>query len=190
MKNLKFDGKYKDLLLSGKKRATIRLGRKVNLKPGEEILIHSGGYVLGKAIVKRVETRKVLELMDEDAKLDGFEDKEELISALKEHYKKVTPDTPATVIEFEIVKILDAPIPSADFPYEGNNPIEIAEKALKHLNSLSFEEIALLKLFLKEGSLRKAAYKLGGLDRRYRIREVLRKAYEELKRKGLMESRL
>ncbi|MBO8175667.1 MAG: ASCH domain-containing protein [Thermococcus sp.] len=186
MKNLKFDGRYKDMIISGKKRATIRLGRKINLKPGDEVLIHSGGYVLGKGVVKRVETKKVSELTDEDARLDGFKNKEELLKALKEHYRRLTPETPATIIEFEITKLLDKPILSADFPYEGNNPIEIAEKALKYLDNLSFEEIALLNLFLKEGSLRKAAYKLGGLNKRYKIREVLRKAYEELKKKGLM----
>ncbi|HIP88995.1 MAG TPA: ASCH domain-containing protein, partial [Thermococcus paralvinellae] len=93
-------------------------------------------------------------------------------------------------IEFELTKVLDKPILSADFPYEGNTPIEIAEKALKYLDNLSSEEIALLNLFLKEGSLRKASYKLGGLNKRYKIREVLRKAYEELKKKGLMEPKI
>ncbi|HIP74865.1 MAG TPA: ASCH domain-containing protein [Thermococcus paralvinellae] len=190
MKNLKFDGRYKEMILCGKKKATIRLGRKINLKPGDEVLIHSGGYVLGKGIIKRVETKKVSELTDEDARLDGFRDKEELAKALMEHYKHLTPNTSVTIIEFELTKVLDKPILSADFPYEGNNPIEIAEKALKYLDNLSFEEIALLNLFLKEGSLRKASYKLGGLNKRYKIREVLRKAYEELKRKGLMEPKI
>ena len=95
-----------------------------------------------------------------------------------------------TVVEFEFTKLLDKPILSADFPYEGNNPVEIAELALKHLKDLSFEEVALLKLFLQSGSLRKAAYKLGGLNKRYKIREVLRKAYEELKKMGIMEPKL
>ena len=36
----------------------------------------------------------------------------------------------------------------------------------------------------------KAAYKLGGLNKRYKIREVLRKAYEELKKMGIMEPKL
>ena len=189
MRNLKFDGKYKDLLLSGKKRATIRVG-KVNLKPGDEVLIHSGGYVIGKAKIRKVEKKRVSELTDEDAIMDGFKNKEELLDALKAHYKNINPDTEVTVIKFEFTKLLDKPILSADFPYEGNNPVEIAGLALKHLKDLSFEEIALLKLFLQSGSLRKAAYKLGGLNKRYKIREVLRKAYEELKKMGIMEPKL
>lgn len=189
MRNLKFDGKYKDLLLSGKKRATIRVG-KVNLKPRDEVLIHSGGYVIGKAKIRKVEKKRVSELTDGDAIMDGFKNKEELLDALKAHYKNINPDTEVTVIKFEFTKLLDKPILSADFPYEGNNPVEIAELALKHLKDLSFEEIALLKLFLQSGSLRKAAYKLGGLNKRYKIREVLRKAYEELKKMGIMEPKL
>ena len=189
MRNLKFDGKYKDLLLSGKKRATIRVG-KVNLKPGDEVLIHSEGYVIGKAKIRKVEKKRVSELTDEDAIMDGFKNKEELLDALKEHYKNIKSDTEVTVVEFEFTKLLDKPILSADFPYEGNNPVEIAELALKHLKDLSFEEVALLKLFLQSGSLRKAAYKLGGLNKRYKIREVLRKAYEELKKMGIMEPKL
>lgn len=189
MRNLKFDGKYKDLLLSRKKRATIRVG-KVNLKPGDEVLIHSGGYVIGKAKIRKVEKKRVSELTEEDAIMDGFKNKEELLDALKEHYKNIKSDTEVTVVEFEFTKLLDKPILSADFPYEGNNPVEIAELALKHLKDLSFEEVALLKLFLQSGSLRKAAYKLGGLNKRYKIREVLRKAYEELKKMGIMEPKL
>ncbi|AFK22237.1 ASCH domain-containing protein [Pyrococcus sp. ST04] len=190
MKNLKFDGRYKDDILTGRKRATIRLGRKINLRPGEEVLIHAGGYVLGKARITRVETKTVSELTDEDARKDGFRNRDELIEALREHYKFVKPNSPATIVEFEMTKVLDKPILSADFPYEGNNPIEIAEKALEYLDNLSFEEVALLKLFLKEGSLRKAAMKLGGLNKRYKIREVLRKAYEELKKRGIMEPKI
>ncbi|ASJ17435.1 ASCH domain-containing protein [Thermococcus chitonophagus] len=190
MKNLKFDGRYKDDILSGRKKATIRLGKKINLRPGEEVLVHAGGYVLGKAKITRVETKTVAELTDEDARKDGFRNREELIEALRQHYKFVKPNSPATIVEFEMVKVLDKPILSADYPYEGNNPIEIAELALKHLDNLSFEEIALLKLFLKEGSLRKAAMKLGGLNKRYKIREVLRKAYEELKKRGIMEPKI
>jgi len=188
MKNLKFDGRYKDALLDGRKRATIRL-KPVSLKPGDEILIHSGGYVLGKAKVKRAVVKRVAELTDEDARLDGFKNREELIRALKSHYKNLRSEDEITLIEFELTEKLDKPVLSADFPYEGNSPIEIAEKALKHLN-LDSEEVALLKLFLREGSLRKAAYKLGGLNKRYKIREVLRKAYEELKGKGIMEPKL
>jgi hypothetical protein len=101
----------------------------------------------------------------------------------------VNDDSPAHVIVFRLVERFDKPVISSDYAYEGNNPIEIAEKALRYLD-LSEEDRKLIELFLKAGSLRKAAYRLGGMNKRYLIRDALRRAYEELKRKGLMGPKL
>lgn len=189
MKHLEFDGRYREAILTGKKRATVRLGRKPNLKPGDMVLIHSGGYAIGRAVIESVESKRVGELSDEDAFLDGFRSREELIHALKEHYKRVDDDSPAHVIVFRLVEKFQKPVTSSDYAYEGNLPVEIAEMALKHLE-LPEEDRELLELFLRTGSLRKAAYRLGGLNKRYLIRDALRRAYEELKKRGLMESKL
>ena len=189
MRHLEFDGRYREAILAGKKRATVRLGRKPNLKPGDTVLIHSGGYAIGRAVIERVESKKVRELSDEDAFLDGFQSRDELIRALREHYKRVEDDSTAHVIVFRLVDKFQRPITSSDYAYEGNLPAEIAEKALKHLE-LPEEDRELLELFMRTGSLRKAAYRLGGLNKRYLIREALRRAYEELKKRGLMESKL
>ncbi|MCD6524521.1 MAG: ASCH domain-containing protein, partial [Thermococcus sp.] len=122
---------------------------------------------------------------DEDAFLDGFSSREELIKALKEHYKYVNDESKAHVVVFRLVEKFDKPVMSSDYAYEGNLPVEIAENALKYLD-LPEEDRKLIELFLKTGSLRKAAYRLGGLNKRYLIREALRRAYEELKKKGIM----
>ncbi|WP_258083902.1 ASCH domain-containing protein [Thermococcus thermotolerans] len=185
MRHLEFDGRYAEAILSGRKRATVRLGRKPNLKSGDEVLIHSGGRVIAKAVIERVESKTVGGLTDEDAHLDGFSSREELIRALKSHYKYVNDDSKAHVIVFRIVEKFDKPVMSSDYAYGGNLPVEIAEKALEHLD-LSDEDRELLELFLKAGSLRKAAYRLGGMNKRYLIRDALRRAYEELKRRGIM----
>ena len=189
VRHLEFDGRYAEAILSGKKRATVRLGGRPNLNPGDEVLIHSGGYALGKAVIEGVETKTVGELTDEDAVLDGFSSREELINALKSHYRYVNDDSPAHVIAFRLVERFERPVMSSDYAYEGNNPVEIAEMALRHLD-LPEEDRGLIELFLKAGSLRKAARRLGGMNRRYLIRDALRRAYEELKRKGLMGPKL
>ncbi|WP_297496924.1 ASCH domain-containing protein [Thermococcus sp.] len=189
MKHLEFDGRYAEAILRGKKRATVRLGRKPNLKEGDEVLIHSGGYALGKAVIERVESKTVGELTDEDAFLDGFSTREELVKALREHYRYVSNGSPAHVVVFRLTERFEKPVMSSDYAYEGNNPIEIAEIALRHLD-LSEGDRKLIELFLRAGSLRKAAYRLGGLNKRYLIRDALRRAYEELKRRGLMEPKL
>ncbi len=189
MKHLEFDGRYMNAILTGKKKATVRLGKRPNLNPGDEIIIHSGGYALGKGVIEKVESKRVGEITDEDAFLDGFSGREELIRALKEHYRYVSDDSPAHVVVFRLVERFEKPVMSSDYAYEGNIPAEIAEMALKHLN-LPEEDRNLLELFLKTGSLRKAAYRLGGLNKRYLIRETLRRAYEELKSRGLMKPKL
>ena len=189
MKHLEFDGRYAEAILKGKKRATVRLGRKPTLKEGDVVLIHAGGYVLGKAVIEKVETKAVRELTDEDAFLDGFSSREELIRALKGHYKYVNDDSTAHVVIFRLVEKFNKPVTSSDYAYEGNLPVEIAENALKYLD-LPEEDRKLIELFLKTGSLRKAAYRLGGLNKRYLIREALRRAYEELKKKGIMRPKV
>ncbi|ASI99651.1 ASCH domain-containing protein [Thermococcus celer] len=189
MRHLEFDGRYAEAILRGKKRATVRLGRRPNLNPGDTVLIHAGGYALGRAVVEKVEDKRVGELTDEDAILDGFPSREELINALKSHYRYVNDDSPAHVIVFRLVERFDKPVMSSDYAYEGNLPLEIAEKALRYLD-LPGEDRKLIELFLKTGSLRKAARRLGGLDRRYLIRDALRRAYEELKRRGIMGPKL
>ncbi|WP_010477956.1 ASCH domain-containing protein [Thermococcus zilligii] len=185
MKHLEFDGKYAEAILKGKKRATVRLGRRPGLKEGDLVLVHSGGYVLGKAVIERVESKTVGELTNEDALLDGFSSREELINALREHYRWVNENSKAHVVVFKLVEKFNTPVMSSDYAYEGNLPVEIAEKALKYLD-LPEEDRKLIELFLKTGSLRKAAYRLGGLNKRYLIRDTLRRAYEQLKEKGLM----
>ena len=189
MRHLEFDGRYAGAILSGRKRATVRLGRRPNLKEGDVVLIHSGGYALGKAVIERVESKTVGELTDEDAFLDGFSSREELIRALKNHYRYVNDNSKAHVVVFRLVERFDKPVMSSDYAYEGNNPIEIAEMALKYLD-LPEEDRKLIELFLKAGSLRKAAYKLGGMNKRVLIRDALRRAYEELKKRGIMGPRL
>lgn len=189
MKHLEFDGRYAEAILKGKKRATVRLGRRPNLSEGDEVLIHAGGYAIGRAVIERVESKTVGELTDEDAFLDGFSSREELLRALREHYRYVDDDSPAHVIVFRLIEKFKKPVLSADYAYEGNLPVEIAEMALKHLD-LPEEDRELIELFLKAGSLRKAAYRLGGLNKRYLIRDALRRAYERLKERGLMGPRV
>lgn len=189
MKHLEFDGRYREAILKGRKRATVRLGRKPNLREGDVVLIHSGGYAIGRAVIERVESKTVGELTEEDAFLDGFSSEGELIKTLKEHYKYVNDDSKAYIVVFRLVEKFDKPVTSSDYAYEGNLPVEIAEKALKCLD-LSEEDRKLIELFLRTGSLRKAAYRLGGLNKRYLIRETLRRAYERLKERGIMGPKL
>ena len=174
------DEEYVEALLSGVKRGTIRLGV---VKPDRELFIHSGGRIVARAVVESVEYRRVSELTDEDARLDGFPSREALIRALRRLYPGLKPSDVVTIIRFERVEPMDAP----EYDYGGHSPREIAEKALRHLD-LSPEERRILELIARMGSLRKVALRLyGTLEARRRLRKVVRRAYERLREKGILK---
>ncbi len=180
-KHLEFKGEYKDLILQGKKTSTIRYG-KLDFKKGQEVFIHSGGYVLGKAKIKDVKIIRIKDLTNEIAKKDGFESKEELITKLKEHYPHLKADDPLTYIEFEF-EPFENPIPSEDFAWQGfdKDPVKLAKLALEKDNLLSPREKEFLKILIEEGSIRKAALRLGSLKKREIFRRILRKVMKRLK---------
>ncbi|MEM3446152.1 MAG: ASCH domain-containing protein [Candidatus Korarchaeum sp.] len=84
MKVLRFKGKYKHAIASGRKRATVR--RESDLKPGDFVLIEAGGERLGEALIRCVEEILVDELSDEIAREDGFESLSELLNELGSIY--------------------------------------------------------------------------------------------------------
>lgn len=177
MKHLEFRRKYADLLLSGEKRVTIR--KWTNLKEGDEVYVHCGGKIVGKAKIKSIERKKISELTDEEARLDGFKDRNEMLEELE----RMGYGGEVYVIHFEF-----EPTQSVNphkMYYGDADLLEVAELALKHLD-LDERDREVLKVFLKYGSIRKAAGKLGGSRKRGEVRKVLRECYLHLVEKGLV----
>ena len=54
--------------------------------------------------VKRVSTRKVATLTDDDAHREDFEDRDLLLAALSEHYPNLEDNDVVDVVTFQIVK--------------------------------------------------------------------------------------
>lgn len=104
LKKLRFRDELIPLILSGRKRATIRLGTK-SLSEGEVVYIASEttGRVFGKARITRIVQKKLSELSDEDARMDGFRDRIALLEALKAIYGDLPEDSPVYVIEFTVL---------------------------------------------------------------------------------------
>ncbi|WP_088334748.1 MULTISPECIES: ASCH domain-containing protein [unclassified Methanopyrus] len=188
-KHIEISGEYRDKLLRGEKRATIRVGRVPGARPGKVVYIHCGGYVYGKVRITNVRTKRVRDLTDEDAKLDGFENREELLKALRDHYPNLRDDDIVTIIEFKWVERFDEPILSEHLPYEGHDPIKIAKLALEEDIPMSPRDRELLELLVECGSIRKAAKALGGLGKRDVIRRAVRKAFRLLKSRGALKGR-
>lgn len=175
MKHLEFKRKYADLLLNGKKRSTIR--NRTNLKEGDEVYVHCGGKIIGKAKIISVERKKVSELTDDDAKLDGFESVDKMLMEIR----RMGYGDEVHIIRFDF-EPFNAVNPHNMY-YGDVDLVEIAEKSLRHLN-LTEREKEILKIFLKYGSIRRAATKLGGHKKRGLIRNLLRTCYLRLKEEG------
>ncbi len=180
-------GEYVDDILSGRKRATIRLGR-VKVKY-DELIVHGGGRPVAKVRVVNVTYKKVKELTDEDAKKDGFRNVNELLRALQRAYGRISPDDVVTIIEFELIQNLSELEPQD--PYLGLSPADVARLALRYLQDmLSEEEKKILKDITITNSIRSTAIRLfGSIEKRWRVRRVLRRCLNELVRRGLIKPR-
>ncbi len=169
-------GKYVDLILSGKKKSTIRLGRWI--PKYEEVTFHGGGRPFAIARITNVTYKKFSELTEEDAKKDGLSSLDELKNELKRVYGDINEDDWVTIIDFEVKKRLTE-LDIKD-PYMGLKPVEIARLALRYLN-LNEEEERILRTLTQTESLRETAIRLyGSINERWRVRRVLKKALREL----------
>ena len=175
---------YGEKLLEGKKKTTIRMG--IVRPKYKELIVHSGGRPIAKVKVVDLKVKKVKELDDSDARLDGFNNRRELLEALRKAYGRIHPEEPVTVIYLDIVQRLDNL--DSDDPYLGLSPGDIARIALRYLNKeLDEEERRILRDLTVTNSIRGTAYRLyGDSTHRARIRRTLRKSLDLLIRKGVL----
>ncbi len=185
-RHIMIKGAFADKLLEGRKSTTIRLGV---VKPRyREVIIHGHGRPLAKAEVVGVRVKKVSELTEEDAWRDGFRSLEDLLEALRRVYGDFSPDDPVTIIELRVKQRLDQ-LDASD-PYLGLEPADIARLALRYLREeLSEEEARILEDLTRTNSIRSTAVRLyGSIERRFRVRRALRRALNELLRRGLIRA--
>ena len=103
-KYLNFSEDFMEKILSGEKRATLRLGIK-DYRPGEEVVVRCGERIIGRAIIKDVRIKSFDEITYVDVKMDGYENKEKLRKKLEEFYGKFEDDALFTQIIFELSEI-------------------------------------------------------------------------------------
>ncbi|MEM0215580.1 MAG: ASCH domain-containing protein [Archaeoglobaceae archaeon] len=103
MEKINFDSEFIPLILNGTKRTTIRKGiRSYPVGKIVELTVNNEPVALAK--VKKVVVKRTSELNDEDAKVDGFENKEELINTLKRIYGEINDSDFVTIVHFEVLK--------------------------------------------------------------------------------------
>lgn len=176
---------YSDLLLSGVKKTTIRLG--IVLPKYDEVIVHSGGRPIAKVKIAGVEYKKVCQLTDEDAKLDGFTSVSELVDALRRTYGTISDSDYVTIIKLEVVQRFNN-LKSYE-PYYGLNPSDVARIGLRYLRPhLNSEDLRILELLSRGLSIRRVADVLyGSPHKRSKIRGVLRKVLRELRTRNVIK---
>jgi len=179
-------GEYARLLLSGRKKATIRLGKVI--PKYDEVIIHSWGRPIAKAKIVKVVYKRIRELTNEDAWKDGFKTRDELLRELRRVYGGFNDNNLVTVIELEVVQRFDKLVP--EDPYLGLKPSDVGRLALRYLeNELSHEELSILEELAKGRSIRRVAKRITGSPlNRSKIRRVVRKALALLVKKGIIGS--
>ena len=161
---------------------TVRLGYVV--PKAKEVYIHSAGKVVAKGEIVNVIYKKVGELTDEDARLDGFRSREELIKELKKIYGSLSSDDVVTILEIKVLEYLNV-----DEAPTKLSPVDIARLALHYNIPLSDEERKILEQLIRCGSLRKLAIELyGTIGKRWRIRKVVRKVLKLLIERNIIGS--
>ncbi len=161
------------LVVEGKKRITIR--KRTKLRPGDDVLIHAGGKIVGRARVIRVYRKSVDEIGEEEAKKEGIP-----LEKLKSMLRKLYGSGHVYIIEFELLEVFNPPLDPHERAYGGLEPAEIAIEGLKRKLYENEEEKRILELVAREKSIRKVAQTLGGLEKRRIIRKILRKIRNRL----------
>lgn len=105
-----FSGVYKEALYNGSKKATIMEGENF-FKVGQEVLIYLSGKPnlfegkveerIGRAVIEKVEVKRVKDLTEEEAKKCGSKDLPELKEALRKWYNSDENST-ITYIKFDL----------------------------------------------------------------------------------------
>ncbi len=101
MKVLKFKGKYKDSIISGRKRSTIRM--ETILNPGDLVYLEAGEERIGEAIIREVRELSLEELDDYLAREDGFQSVEDLINELASIYGDEIFNRRLKMIKFDLI---------------------------------------------------------------------------------------
>ncbi len=179
------DSAYKQKILRGDKVTTIRYGN-YEAKPGSEVylVVTPSDTAVARVRITRVERKKVMELTNEDAKLDGFSGVRELLRELSRIYGELYGDDEVTVIGFEVVKRFDDGIPLKWL--KGLNyrePAEIARLYLENQEKLNLnrETDFILRRIYNE-SLGRAVRTFGPK----RVQQALLKAYHALYEAGVI----
>lgn len=97
-----FDPRYLEDVRSGVKTSTVRYQDPVRLGLATFVFEGEDGEDVLTAEVNDVDEKLVEELSDEDAVLDGFTNRAQLLAALDRHYPGLAPDATVSIVHFTL----------------------------------------------------------------------------------------
>ena len=100
---LHFLPRYVKDILSGKKRATVRLGKR-GVREGMTIFLAVGGRPFARARVVRVSFKKLKDLSPEEVRKEGHSSLSDLLKELRRIYPVISPEDEVTYIEWQMVE--------------------------------------------------------------------------------------
>jgi len=101
-RKMKFKQEYLKLLKLGRKRTTIRMEKKYRL--GEVVYIaDTNGKIYGKALIEDVKVKRLMDLSDSDAVIDGFKNLADLLITLKDIYGDIPRDQKLYIFSLKIL---------------------------------------------------------------------------------------
>ncbi len=101
-KKLVFKSKYARDILLRRKVATIRLLSNVNV--GDVVDVIAGHLKVGTAVVEGVAVKKLRDLDEIDALMDGYRSKDDLLRDLRKIYgNKIRDDTEVKIVYFRLL---------------------------------------------------------------------------------------
>ena len=103
MEKINFDSDYISSIINGRKKTTIRKGIR-SYPVGRLVELTANGERFAFAKIKKVVVKRVSELTDEDAIVDGFQSRKDLIRALKRIYGDIDEKEFVTIVHFELVE--------------------------------------------------------------------------------------
>jgi len=185
-RHLMVKGEYVDLILKGIKKTTIRLG--MVTPKYKEIIVHGGGRPVAVVKIVNIRHKRIRELTEEDAKKDGFPSVKILLKELRKSYGDIKPDDIVTIIEFNVIKKLTEL--DIEEPWLGLKPVEIARIALRYCKNIPENDREILEDLTRTESIRKTAVRLfGNINKRWKVRKILRKYLDELIKKNIVKVR-
>jgi len=101
---LHFREEYLRDVVSGRKRITIRYGRKYSVRPGNVVYLAVKGRPVARAKITSVQVKKLRDPTDHEVKMEGFKSLNALLRHLRRIYPDIRPDSYVTVLKWKLLK--------------------------------------------------------------------------------------